>query len=291
MSFNFSFSYDYYPITGFQGVPTTAVTTDGSITVKFYPIWYKQVTMEWSIPASWGACTFNVYKSANGDGPFEQVNQTPITGTFFKDLTTEAFSKFGRDFYVVEVILPSGQTTRSPASSWQKIRRKDVELKALDIQRREYLLLSKYTGVESLVFSRRTYGKRCLLCWNPTTERVMNDACPSCLGTSFEGGYFPGISSFIQYEPTPNSVTLTYFGKFEPNQIGAWTISYPEINPHDLIVRLSDWKVYRVEAIQSTELLTVSVRQIMQITELDKESVEYQLITKDPTVFPAGYVN
>ncbi len=289
MSFNYSLNFSYFPISAPIVEPTTSVADKSSINIKFYPIWYKHVTMEWDIPVEWGNCTFNVFKSATEDGPFEQINITPISTNYIKDSTTEAFSKFNKDFYILEVILPSGSTIRSRAVSWRKTRHKMVELKALDIQRREYLLMSKFSGAETLVFRRKTYGERCPDCWNYDTERIMDDKCPTCLGTSFNGGFFTGIKTYLQYETTPNAISLTYFGKFEPNQLGAWTISYPELNSLDVIIRLNDWKAYRIERIVPTELATVPVRQILQLTELDKTSVEYKLVTRDLTEFPGAY--
>ena len=158
-----------------------------------------------------------------------------------------------------------------------------------EIQRREYLLLSKFVGVKSFLFRKRSYGKRCTNCWDPTIEQVTNDHCPYCLGTSFEGGYFDAAPLYLQYETTPNSRDKVYFGKFESNQIGAWTISVPVVNSEDVIVREGDWAMYRVDKIMTTELQANTVRQIMTLTQLAKGDVEYQLIQRQLPEFKNGY--
>ncbi len=127
---------------------------------------------------------------------------------------------------------------------------------------------------------------RCPNCWNTYTEQVTQDHCKVCLGTSFNGGYFEGLETLLQYEPTPNDATLGYQGRTEANQIQAWTISYPEIDVFDVILRVPDLRLYRVDKLMDTELQTAQVRQIMVLTELDKESVEFELVNQ---ILPEEY--
>ena len=98
---------------------------------------------------------------------------------------------------------------------------------------------------------------------------------------SFQGGYFIGLETMMQYDPTPNNPAFGYQGRVEPNNIIAWTIDYPDINAFDIIMRIPDQKIYRVESKQTTELQTVPVRQILQLTELAlemRESIAIQVL-------------
>lgn len=288
MAFDFSVNFDYTPLFGRKTLTTATVSPD--FIVNIYPIWFKQLTLQWSIPAAWGACSFNVYKGQTEDGPFELLNEQEIHVGFLKDVTTEAYSKSNRDWYVVEAVFPDGVTViRSAAISWQNKQTRWVQLRSIDIQRREWLLLNKFVGVRTLFFRRKNWGQRCSECWNTDTLKVMKDHCKTCLGTSFQGGYWPGIETKMQYEQTPNDLAFEYFGKFEPNQISAWTIAFPEMDDQDIVLRLTDWKMYRVEKIVPTELQTVTVRQLMQITELSKNGIEYNLFTKNPAYFPSDF--
>jgi hypothetical protein len=81
----------------------------------------------------------------------------------------------------------------------------------------------------------------------------------------------------------------SYFTLFEPNQLGAWTVSVPEILPDDILIRYGEWDLYRVEDTAKTELQGKLVRQILQLTELAKHSIEYELLTKDIPDFPQEY--
>lgn len=286
MSLGFTFHLPgYFP--SFGTLPLASNVETNFLPVTIYPVFYKHMVVEWEAQASWGNCMFEVYRSETEYGPWNKLTPTPVTGNFFKDITTQDFSKFQNGFYVVECILPSNQRIKSAPTTWQNKRSDWVQIRANEIRRRESLLLSKFTGVKSLIFRRRNFGKRCPECWNEEIEKVKKDHCVTCLGTSFEGGYFDGFETLIQYEPTTNDAVLSYQGKFEQNQIPAWTIDYPEINVFDLVLRVPDWKLYRVDRVYGTELQTVIVRQSMALTELAKESIEFKLAEQ---ALPSGYL-
>lgn len=284
MSFAFNYQWSYYPLTEQLAKKDRVVST--AITVKFFPIWYKQATLEISIPPTWGGCLFNVYRSADPDSNYVKLNSVPLNQNYFKDTTSTQYSKYNRDFYIVEVLFENGKSIQSEPQTWKNTRSTWVQLRANEIQRREDLLLRKFTGIESYLFKIKTYGARCKACWNYEVEMIMTDNCPTCLNTSFEGGYFTGIPVLLQYEPTPDDLSYTYFGKFESSQISAWCLGIPEIKARDVIYRVPDQTLYYVEDWANTELQTVTVRQLLKLNQLDKFSPEYKLATQ---VFPPEF--
>lgn len=252
--------------------------------VTMYPAWYKEISMEWTVPSSWGNVLFNVYFSPVEDAEFEKLNTQPLSANFFVDTETREYSKFAHGFYVIEAILRDRGdiTVRSDPMTWQTGQRRWVQLRSIEIQRREYWLLSRFNGAKSYIFRRKTFGKRCPICWNTKLEKVMDDHCPNCLGTSFDGGYFEPAPLYINYFPTNNNQVDTYYGKQEPDQqAGGWTISMPEIRPRDVIVRTSDWNMYVVENMTPTELQTHTVKQTIALTQLSKSTVEYKLVERN----------
>lgn len=288
MNFEFSYQWSYYPLFGAKPI-TNGDSISGDFTVKIYPLWYKQITVEWSIPAAWGNCTFNIYKSDSQEfSTFTKLNVVPLTGNYIKDTTTQDFSKINKGWFIVEAVLSSGKRIQSNPTTWINKRNAWVELRAQEIQRREWFLLTHYTGAESYVFKRKTYGQRCKECWNFQLEKVLKDKCDTCMGTSFEGGYFDGLRTYIQYDPTPNDMFLEYFGKWEKNEFPAWTIAVSELKSRDLVYRVPDGALYYVDDHSSTELQTVSVRQLLKLIELDKESPEFKLIAKN-NIIPSLY--
>lgn len=288
-SFSVSSNFGFWPLTNLPQLATQ--TRNNNIQVTLYPEWYEQIGVEWSVPAEFGPCLFNVYFSPIEDGPFELLNATPINGTYLIDITTSEYSKNTHGFYVVEAILTNANNTtlRSDPTTWKTVQRRRTEILSMEVQRREYFFLSRFGGIQSYLFRRKTYGLRCSKCWNSLTEMVMDDHCPDCLGTSFEGGYFNPAPLYIQFDASSNQLAKTYFGNYEPNQIGGWTISIPLIRPDDIIVRSGDWNIYKVTRITPTELQGNTVRQIMVLTQLAKSDVESQLVNRNLPDFPSQF--
>lgn len=282
MSFHVSISAEWFLQTDRSPLTTNDSTQNPNFTISLFPDWYKQISLEWSVPPEFGACVFDVYFSQTEDGPFEKVNKTPLTGTFLSDTGIQEYSKFHRGWYIVEAILldKGNVKLRSAPTTWVTDQNSWVGLRSTEIQRREYLLLSRFVGVKSYLFRKKSYGKRCSACWDSRTEQVLNDHCPVCIGTSFEGGFFDPAPLSVQYETTPSDRQKTYYGTLEANQIGGWTISVPTITSQDIIVRTGDWNMYRVDKMITTELQANTVRQIMTLTQLAKGDVEYQLIKR-----------
>lgn len=280
MSFTVSLNQSWF-LLGVQTLgPGAAPQSDinRNIDVTVYPDWYKRISLDWKIPPSWGNCFFHVYFWPGGNSSYERLTSEPVSSPSFLDTRAQEYSKYRNGFYVVEALLP-GNTTRirSLPTSWKHKRRDFLEKRAAEIQRREYLLLSKFAGVKSYLFRRKAYGLRCHRCWSKVSEKIMDDRCPVCLGTSFEGGYFDAVPMFMQFEPTPNNSVHSYLGKLEPNQIGGWTISLPEIAVDDVIIRTGDWNAYRVIRTTTTEIQTNTVRQMLVLSQLDRMDIENSL--------------
>lgn len=289
MSFGYEFTFAYYPLAVASGItPSDAVSSNFSVTL--YPYWFKQITLQWVIPSDWGSCSFNIYKSQTEDGPFTKLTQTilPPSTNFFKDTTTQDFSKFNRSWYVIEALLPSGKRIQSEPQTWGQMRLPWVEIRAQEIQRREWVLLNNFVGVETYVFRRKTYGQRCRNCWNFDLQKVVKDKCVFCMGTSFDGGYFPAIKTLMQYDADPTEVRLEYFGKWELNELFVWTIAFPDIKQRDLIYRITDGALFEISDNKQTTLQSVTVRQLFKATQLDKESPEYQVVLSN-NLIPSEY--
>lgn len=260
-----------------QSEPTPALK------VKVYPQWFKQTSIDWTFPPEWGNCTFHVYYSPGPDEQFERLTSQPLTEPRLTSTLSRETSKFRHEYYTVEAILPGGTRFRSFPTPAGTVTRNHINLRSSEIQRREYMLLTKFVGVRTFHFKRRFYGERCPRCWNPAQEKVVDDHCPVCFGTSFKGGYYNPIPIFVQYEPTPNERMLSYLGNLEPNQIGAWTISMPEISSGDILIRSGDWNLYTVIRTAATELQTNAVRQLMTLTQLAHRDVENELMNRHVT--------
>ena len=286
-SLSFDYSFGYIP--GFTKTDLVTQVESQYISVKVYPLFFNKVIVEWGVPASIGDCTFNVFKGDTESGPWILANPHPLRGTnFFEDLQTKDYSKFHKSYYIVEVTLPlpDGRSIKSAPTSWDHKRTNLMDIRAREITRRESILLSKFIGVDTKIYRRKFFGARCPACYNEAIEKVTKDNCSVCYGTSFLGGYFPGILTKVNFDVSPNDIQLSYQGKVESNQTTAWTTSFPSIMSLDILIRTQDFKIFRIDKVNATEIQTVALRQVMQVTELPKNSIEMNLLKE---ITPAKY--
>jgi hypothetical protein len=285
MSLNFTFHLPgYFP--GFSDISLERTVETGYIDTTVYPTFYKHTVVEFNVPDHWGACKFDVYKSESDVGPWAKITDAPIDSNFFKDINSHNYSKYMKGWYIVECRLPDGRRIQGPATSWENKRSNWVELRAKEIERRAALLLEKFTGVRTLVFRRRHFGARCPECWDFQTEKVTKDHCKTCLGTGFKGGYFPGFETLFQYDGGQEGTSFQEQGRVETSNSTAWTVGDPHVEDHDVILRVPDFKLYRVEGVEATKLQTKLVRQVVTLVELEKESIEFELAKQ---VIPEAY--
>lgn len=275
---NFSIDFGYYPWFVPGEIPSTDLQAlPNQLVVTVIPSYYVGNYISWTIPVYWGNCVFNVYSAQSDSQTPTLLNKAPLTSPSYFDTSGVNPSSFNQTFYTVEAILPSGAIARSKATTWANVQNPWVFLRAKEIQRRENLFLTRFFGVKSYFFKKKFFGQRCSRCWNPTVEKVMDDHCTVCYGTGFEGGYWTAIDVNLNYTPVQNNAQYTPTGVEEPVQVQAWTTSVPTIQTFDLIFRIPDAKMFRVVSVQPTELQAVRVRQTLILTEIDKDSIEYQL--------------
>lgn len=285
---SFSWFFRTTPSVDFSFKPEGDLNTNIEITV--YPRWYDQITLEWVVPPAWVNAQFNVYFKESGSDSFVRLNKTLLSNPYFSDKSTREYSKTQEGHYVVEAILSSGIILRSLPVTWEYKRREKVDKIANEIQRREYLLLSKFVGAKSFFFRKKNYGTRCTRCWDAITEKVMDDNCPVCYGTSWVGGYWDPIPLFLQWDTTKVDKQKSYQGTIEPLAIGAWTISFPQITSEDVIIRSGTWSTYKVLSSNPTELQTKPVRQILVMSYLSKSDVENKLVERIQSTDSSEYL-
>lgn len=259
------------PQSGIVGGPSAILNPDIAITMA--PEWFKQLTLTWTYPTSMntgGAPIFDVYRSGAEDSDYVKLNTFPLTTPQFLDTTTRQDSNSSFDYYIVAVTTFGGQVFHSePFFLVYDRKMKDrARILAKELDRRNWLLLRKFTGVETLLFKEKTYGERCTECWSEKYQKIMKPQCVTCAGTSYMKGYYDPVKTYFQYEPHHKSKDLFHFGRVDPNLSGAWTVSYPNINVGDILLRQHDFRMFRVERTDVTSLQTVEVRQMVALIEL-----------------------
>jgi hypothetical protein len=278
----------YYPrtyspsSTGYY--PEQPANQDLSLRVRLVPNWWNGLTVEiYPAPGS-NYQSFGIYYSVSETGPFKLITPGYITGYAYTFTGNNVNLKYNQPFIFVEAQGPDGVFVSPMVTTFNQRNLALVQNAALDITRREWVFLRKFAGVPSLIYKRRVSGKRCPVCWDYKYQKMMTDHCDNCYNTSFEGGYYNPVYTLAQYDPLSKVEVEMEFGKSEPSRLTAWTTNFPVISPRDLIYRIPDGRMLLVEAIDNTELQSTVVRQILTISELDKEMIEYHLTLNLPSM-------
>jgi len=258
--------------------------------VKCRPITATSVEISWTLkptdhPIS--SVRFTVLRSEGENGPFED-RSGPLVGTqsFVDSANLKAkqnvicwkirvddvvtgISKFYPEGDPTEAFKfhPHLEVVRFPGNF-------DADFIALEIVRRNNLLLRRFTGRLMAYCPILTQGPRCPVCFDNVKKRPKLSACPECFGSTFDGGYNTPISIFIDVNPSPVVIQLASFGKIEENQTVAWTSNYPLAKPNDMIVEPTNrrWRVLQVNAVTKNRYI---VQQLMQLQEIDKSDPEF----------------
>lgn len=147
---------------------------------------------------------------------------------------------------------------------------------AIEIARLNHMLLRRYTGRITSYLPVRTQGKRCPQCFDEKKRRSNSSACVECYGTTFQGGFYSPINVFIDFNPSPNVIQISSFGKMEENQTAVFMGNYPLAKPNDLLVEQTNrrWRVVQVNGVAEKRYI---VQQHLQVQEIDRSDAEYLL--------------
>lgn len=147
----------------------------------------------------------------------------------------------------------------------------------LEIAKRYNLLLKTHVGVKCFIYKRKQWGRRCTVCWDVKLQRNTKTRCIVCYDTTYEGGYWYPIETYINFEPSRLIIQQTIWGRTEPNALAAWTGNYPFIEPQDIIVDPIGNKRWMIKNVSTNEKRRIPLKQILQLEELDRGRIEYSL--------------
>jgi hypothetical protein len=284
----------------FANQPTNIITPIGTessyveMSITVVPDWNKSVYLEWDPieppEDAVGPPVFMIYYSESEFGPFTSITTQPISDTTYFTRWQEQDSKIYEQFFTVESIYFDASGDRLPLyRSYPRIPSLGLPkwhiLRSKDIIRREAILLDKFAGAPAIIRSRKRMGVRCPDCWDEVNEKVTDDHCKTCLGTSYKGGYDTGMRTKLQFSSMDSVSRMAYQGLEEPIRISAWGLPFPLLHPGNIILREGDRKVFRIDGHQgSTEMLTNVQRQNVVLTELGRDAIENELFNRSDVI-------
>lgn len=99
------------------------------------------------------------------------------------------------------------------------------------------------------------------------------------------------VECFLQIDPSPKAIHLSTWMEKHPGDTSARMISFPPVNPRDILVEAENRR-WRVVSVSYTSRLRSVVHQELQLREVSKGDVEFSLpINVDQTISPAAERN
>lgn len=250
------------------------------------------IFLQWVVnnPPVTGISHFSIERSGSPEGPFEPVIEHLDSYHFFDNLrdqpavTDETLERENLNFlslsrgiyYKVTAYPVSGDPVFGVRDTGATLSSKKITLLRRKMQR-DITVGFKFNGIDFAVLKRRHWGIRCDECFDKLTKKTTRSKCESCYGTGFEGGYFApvrirgriGVDS-VQTDDAPQ-------GKAEVNQARLTMLTIPKLEHADIIVDLGSNRRFFVQHQHATELQTVAVHQVLTISELSRDSIEYRI--------------
>jgi len=217
---------------------------------------------------------FSILRSDSPDSNFAEVYNGLVNVFSYKDTSANLYSKWRKFFYKVRCILISDPTKFVDSLVESNATKPDPI--AVEIIRRNNLLLKNFVGVPSVVYIRRSWGQHCPNCWDEIKQRKTQSNCAVCYNTGYVGGFFDPVEVNVNYNPSPEMIRQAHFEQ-QIDTTTAWMSNYPPISPKDVIIE-NGRKRWRVVQVSKTEKKRLLVHQIFSLAQINLNDIEYKLV-------------
>ena len=260
--------------------------------IRVYTLLRDSLTIAWeykNTTEQLSDYTVQVIRAESETGPWSTISDKTNASTIteFEDTTVNLHNKYRDYHYRVRAEKISDNTYQDYGSVDPDVVAKEginpgavvldgiPDLEALEAIRRFDLTLREYIGQKVLVMASRSTGTRCTNCWDALKRRRKKSDCTVCYGVGVTGGYYNPKSTFACKPPESLKNQVTAFFEMQPNDIVMWFSSRPRIKPKDLVI--TDGRRFRVVAVQRSEKLWALTRQTVQVREITRDQIEYQI--------------
>lgn len=208
-----------------------------------------------------GLYSLTIQRSESPGGPWDDLATSVQDIVFFRDNQIRSFSPMRTYYYQLVFSHSVTGETKTFGPEWQRAR---PCLEALELAQLFQLKLQEFTGRKVWIFKRKTSGQRCG-CRDVLLSRRTEDQCLSCYGVGWVGGYY-----------SPIQVWMEIASSVDQNAVG-YMSTYPPMVSKDLVIDGENrrWRVRTVAT--PAKRLGVVTRQNLQMYEIAKASVEYQI--------------
>jgi hypothetical protein len=231
----------------------------------------KTVAIEWSLLGSTSSDShYIVQRSEFFDSEFTDIT-TPVNPSgvlSYVDTTPPNVSELGTFYYKVQ--LRDNSASAVIAESTSRHPRRDRPRIALEIVRRNNLLLRRFAGIRGFLLTKKEAGIRCGMCWDAVKERRFRSHCSACGDTGWDNGLSSPIPIFISSSSPTETQTVGVLGASEEISRQVWTSNYPLISAGDIII-LDYKEIFRVDSVQPITFRETIVSQNLKLTSMSKD--------------------
>jgi len=180
---------------------------------------------------------FVVQWAPNQLGPFADLSAPIIDGYRFRDTTVKGQHSFFHQRYYRLIIRNRSSDAVEYFPEQGGVRLGALpDLAALEMARQENLRIKEFSGRQVYVFSKRTFGPRCVACFDPVQQRRVRGNCQVCFGTGTQGGYHAPAACHMQIHTPPEVTLKTQDGSVQQSNTRFKMGNYPELFEGDLVV-------------------------------------------------------
>lgn len=219
---------------------------------------------------------FYVYRSGAEKGPFIQIS-TGLKDTYlFRDGRVNLYSKLRTYYYKIKVKdINTGEIKDFGPSHLQYL----PDPQALEIAKRNFILLEQANGTRCYLFKRKRFGARCS-CYDSKLGKAIVANCQNCYGVGYLGGYETPIITYIQIYERASELFQSGVGDVEREEAAGRASNYPIIEPRDFIVDDLNRRFRVTTPVERTNLKGAVTSQMFKLHKLDPGDLEYKIPIK-----------
>jgi len=251
------------------------------VITQVLPVYPQYMHIQWTVDDREGHLgSVDILRATTPDGTFQEIASGLTSRIFTYHDTEAALHGFTtRYWYAVRAtssINPSEKVISEPKTVEYALEGHRAKI-ARKARRDLRVQLEKLNGVPLLVIKKKRFGPRCPECYNLATGESVFSNCNTCFGTTYEGGYHEPIKVYGKLDPVVIQPTLGTSGISESAVTGLTIVDYPEVDNEDVIVELRTNRRFKVLRRMVTESSRVLVHQDLQVSELSRSAVEYNI--------------
>lgn len=234
---------------------------------------YNQITWEVSNTTTVDILdyTFQVLRSESASGPYDPISKEFEDTYLFIDNLVKVNDVYRQYHYKI-------RTTHKPTSEFVDYgpysKTPDPTLIASTLRMHLNLLMHEFIGRRCWLLPVRTFGQRCVECWNPRLQKRRFSGCKTCFDTGFVRGYHKPVEVWISIDPTPASTQPSPTGRMQQQSTTGRMSFYPPVKPNDVLVEPENIR-WTVRTIATTQEQRTVVTQELQLRRIEPTDMEY----------------